>query len=260
MTHLQIYFDIINHRKNNPLPSDVYVEHHHIVPKCMCKLLAKCNANIIALTAEEHFMVHYHLWKAFKEELHDKKVSRKLAFAFNRMKRLIAKCDDIQDCAKLYSEVKTDLSEAARAYRHSEETKQKMRDNHGYASNIEEWKKNLRKSRKGKRPALGMHHTQGTKERISKSLKTHWENELYRSKMKNRASWNKGKKGLYHATEETKRRLSEAHKNPSKETRYKNGNAFRGKVWANNGNQQKPFFEDEIPIGWKKGRIKKPRS
>jgi len=30
-----------------------------------------------------------------------------------------------------------------------------------------------------------------------------------------------------------------------------------GKVWANNGVKQKTFFENEIPIGWTKGRLKK---
>ena len=48
------YYNIIEHRKNNPF--DGYVERHHIVPKSLGGSNKK--ENIVALTAREHFICH----------------------------------------------------------------------------------------------------------------------------------------------------------------------------------------------------------
>lgn len=48
------------------------------------------------LTAQEHFLAHYHLWKAYRDELNEKKWARKMCYAFNRMKVIITKCDDVE--------------------------------------------------------------------------------------------------------------------------------------------------------------------
>jgi hypothetical protein len=72
MTHFEEYNRIIEFRKSNPPPEDQYSEKHHIVPKSICPLLEKAKENIVRLTAQEHFMAHYHLWLAYCDELHEK--------------------------------------------------------------------------------------------------------------------------------------------------------------------------------------------
>ena len=72
--------------------------------------------------------------------------------------------------------------------------------------------------------------------------------------------WNKGKTGLYKATEDTKKKMSEVHKGAifTEEHKKKLGIAGRrrkGKVYANNGKINKIFFPDQIPDGWTKGKI-----
>ena len=48
------YYNIIEHRKNNPVNG--YVERHHIIPKSLGGSNKK--ENIVALTAREHFVCH----------------------------------------------------------------------------------------------------------------------------------------------------------------------------------------------------------
>jgi hypothetical protein len=56
MDYRKIYNDIIEKRKTNKLPNDLYCEEHHIIPKS----LGGDNSidNLIRLTAREHFLCH----------------------------------------------------------------------------------------------------------------------------------------------------------------------------------------------------------
>lgn len=51
MKHLEEYNSIIEYRKSNPLPDDVYGENHHIVPRSICPLLKDSKDNIVRLSA-----------------------------------------------------------------------------------------------------------------------------------------------------------------------------------------------------------------
>ena len=55
------YFRIIENRKKNPFPKNVYVEKHHIIPKCMGGDNNK--ANLIKVSGREHFVLHQLLTK-----------------------------------------------------------------------------------------------------------------------------------------------------------------------------------------------------
>ena len=109
MTHQEQYDAIINFRKSNPLPKDQYGENHHIVPKSICPLLKDAPDNIIRLSAQEHFLAHYHLWLAYSNELKEKIWAKKMCFAFHRMKQQLLKCDDVESMAKLYEEVRVEF-------------------------------------------------------------------------------------------------------------------------------------------------------
>jgi hypothetical protein len=66
MDYKKIYNSIIEKRKLNELPKDVYGEKHHILPKCLGGNDEK--DNLIRLTAKEHFICHLLLSEMFPKE------------------------------------------------------------------------------------------------------------------------------------------------------------------------------------------------
>ena len=125
MTYKEKYYEIINTGYKTK-PETGYYEGHHIVPKSICPLLKKSQNNIVYLTAKNHFLAHYYIWKWFKEELQEKKWARKMCFAFNMMKRIISKSDSVEELSKLYEEVRKDMIEIQKLKKLSEETKIKI--------------------------------------------------------------------------------------------------------------------------------------
>ena len=224
MTHFEQYNQIIDFRKSNPLPEDQYGEKHHIVPKSICPILKDSSENIVRLSAQEHFLAHYHLWLAYRDELHEKKWAKKMCFAFHRMKQQLLKCDDVESMAKLYEEVRIEFSK-----------------------NISEIQKGKsRPTMKGRKPWItGKHLSADTKQKLSKKLKGKW-------------SYLKGKK----LSEETKAKISTSlcgHKNHfghkhSEETKKK----LAERHWYNNCLVS--VFAKTCPEGFVRGRLSKKRS
>jgi len=70
--YLKAYNRIIKKAKNRPKPK-VYYEKHHIIPRCM----GGCDdeKNLVKLTMDEHYYVHYLLAKIYPE-------NKKLTYAF----------------------------------------------------------------------------------------------------------------------------------------------------------------------------------
>ena len=108
MTYKEKYYEIINTGYKTK-PENVYTEKHHIIPRSVCILLDKSQENLIYLTAKNHFLAHYYIWKWFKEELHEKKWARKMCFALNMMKRQLMKSNDIERLSDLYEEVRIEM-------------------------------------------------------------------------------------------------------------------------------------------------------
>lgn len=68
MNYKKLYFNIIRNRRNNPLPTSEYGETHHIKPRSFgqnCTDLDDEN-NLVRLSAREHFIVHFLLYKIYK--------------------------------------------------------------------------------------------------------------------------------------------------------------------------------------------------
>ena len=130
MTYQEEYDKIINFRKSNPLPVGQYGENHHIVPKSICPILKDSPDNIVKLTAQEHFLAHYHIWLSYRDELKEKTWAKKMCFAFHRMKQELMKCDDIESMAKLYEECRIVFSKLSskmnKGKKLSEEHKRKI--------------------------------------------------------------------------------------------------------------------------------------
>ena len=102
----------------------------------------------------------------------------------------------------------------------------------------------------GWKQGMDIHHLDENK--MNNSLS----NLVYLTHSEHSKMHNKGKK----LSEETKRKLSEAHKreNLSEETKRKISEALKVKIWINNGVISKRVQCDEdIPEGFSRGRLKK---
>ena len=99
MNYKKIYFAIIKNRRENPLPLDThsYGEEHHIIPRSFVG--GNNKSNVIRLTAREHFVVHFLLYKMYKHRSQvlfpNSKIEteryRKMSYAFNLMLRVKSK-------------------------------------------------------------------------------------------------------------------------------------------------------------------------
>jgi len=107
--YLDRYYWLIEYSRNHP-PTG-YLERHHIHPRSMGG--SNDSSNIIALTARQHFLAHWLLWKAYR--------NRKTAFAFRMM------CQAKRGYQERYSRISSRLYEAINSdVSHSDATKQKM--------------------------------------------------------------------------------------------------------------------------------------
>ena len=69
MNYKKLYFTIIRNRRNNPLPADEYGENHHIKPKSFGVEKLDDEKNLVRLSAREHFIVHFLLYKIYKQRV-----------------------------------------------------------------------------------------------------------------------------------------------------------------------------------------------
>ena len=95
-----------------------YFEQHHIVPKCFGG--TNSPSNLVLLTAREHFLAHWLLWRANKD--------RKSAAMFNAMTRTSKNQKRITG-ARAYEEAKLAGVFAQRGKTLSEDTKLKIKEN-----------------------------------------------------------------------------------------------------------------------------------
>lgn len=97
MNYKRLYFTIIRNRINNPLPTEEYGEVHHIKPRSFWNSLNQDNPdnakNLVRLSAREHFIVHFLLYKIYKHRVQnifqhserETKRYKKMTLAFNMM-------------------------------------------------------------------------------------------------------------------------------------------------------------------------------
>lgn len=98
MNYKKLYFTIIRNRINNPLPTDEYGEVHHIKPRSFWNLSQQSlnpddQKNLVRLSAREHFIVHFLLYKIYKHRSENiflkskRELERykKMTLAFNMM-------------------------------------------------------------------------------------------------------------------------------------------------------------------------------
>lgn len=209
MTYKEKYYKIINSGLIEK-PETGYYEHHHIIPRSVCILLDKSQDNLVYLTAKNHFLAHYYIWKWFRDELKEKSWSKKMCFALIRMKQQLIKSDDIEKLSDLYDEVRKDFSKVS-----SEANKGKNNPMWGKHLSIET-KKKISKAFSGeKNPMWGKHLSDETRRKISEAhLGTKLSNETKRKlseALKGKMSGEKHPMYRKHHTQESKMKMSEKH-------------------------------------------------
>jgi hypothetical protein len=139
-----------------------YFEGHHIIPKCKggtgASTRPKNNSNIVLLTAREHFLSHWLLWRIYGD--------RQMALAFHKM---------------LSTTDKTKRITSSRGYEEAKEAFRITNIGNQYGKGktkiiSEEQKKHQSEIMKGrytgeKNPFYGKKHSEESKEKIRKSKK-----------------------------------------------------------------------------------------
>lgn len=166
-----------------------YVEIHHIVPVCLGGIDDK--DNLVALTAEEHFVAHQFLVKIYPG-------NRSLIYAALMM-------GNTRSNNKSYGWLKKQLSRIG----HSDEHKKKISESHKGKKRVpfsDEWKLNISKGTKGRKLS------NETKQRMSIAQTGRIVTDEMRKNMsiahKGNEPWNKGKP----MSDEAKKKLSETQK------------------------------------------------
>jgi len=109
MNYEKIYKNIISKAQSRD-KLDGYIERHHIIPRSFGG--SDDAINIVALTAREHFLAHFCLWKFSSGDNR-----RKMAFAFRAMR--MDQYNSRYINSKLYAKLRQDL-------KHSDATKVKI--------------------------------------------------------------------------------------------------------------------------------------
>ena len=212
MNYQRIYDAIIERAKSRGLNKkllDGYFEKHHIIPRCMNG--TNDRDNLVLLTAREHYLCHWLLWKANKE-------NRSLFYGYHKM--AYSKTKDQMRNYKISSKQYEKLQLAHVEFWHNkivtEETRAKMSKAHKGFKHSEETIEKF-KARK---------HSDETKSKIVSSRRTHesWHSEETKRNISNAKigsiPWNKGLVGVQIAwnkgiprSEETKQKIRESLKN-----------------------------------------------
>jgi hypothetical protein len=163
MDYQKIYNDLMTDRlKLKPQRMEekrcgFYFEGHHIVPKCKGGTgnsnRPKHNENIVLLTAREHFLSHWLLWRIYGD--------RQMALSFHKMMSITKKTNRIKSSRG--------YQEAREAFRITNKGNQYGKDVKKIIS--EEQKKNHSKIMKGRyigkdNPFFNKKHTEETKQKI----------------------------------------------------------------------------------------------
>ena len=254
MEHKRIYDQLIEKRKNDPLPDDQYGEVHHIVPKSEGG--TDDPDNLVRLSAREHYVAHlllariyddFNMWCAVWMMSNDKRrhiTSRQYDIARKNRSRVMSR-----HMKRLAKNGRID----------------KWKYSHKGKPLSENAKTKLSQKMVGNKNGLGVHNiSEEGRQKMGAAHKGKAVSEELRRKMsqlmKGRVPWNKGS----HLSDEQKERLRQANlgKKQSPETRRKRAEKLMGHKsytagmhWWNNGTNEQ--MSRECPEGWRPGRLRK---
>lgn len=219
---MDYYNKLIETRTNRILDKEIYYERHHILPSSLGG--DNSDNNLIYLTAREHFLAHWLLWRIYR--------NREMSVAFwcmttyknkktqgtyrNFSSRAFQEARESKVLTSVSDETRYKNGNAMRGKTHSEETKNKIGELKRGKPLSEQNKLNLSKSIKNKtyEELMGIEEANNKKQKMSDSLKGRIFSEEHR---KNLSKSQKGKK----LSEQSKLKLSlsmKGRKHPHKGT------------------------------------------
>jgi hypothetical protein len=155
MNYTKIYQNLIERAITRTLPTDTYVEKHHVVPKCMNG--TDDSSNLVNLTAEEHYLAHQLLVKIYPD-------NHKLIYGANMM--CVCQAGNNQRSNnKRYGWLKRKFSETQKGKTLSEETRRKMSESAKGKTHSEESRRKISENKKGRE------HSEESRRKISEKLK-----------------------------------------------------------------------------------------
>lgn len=189
MDYLKIYNNIIERAKNRTLDVNSYFEKHHIKPKGIGG--DNDPNNLVNLTYREHFVCHWMLHRIYPKNKQISAAFHIMVYGYNVRKTKKLNKNNYIPSSRSLEEAKIAQKHHRTGTKHSEETKQKMRDTlkkkmeNGYICpnnkgriTSDETKKKQSKAKIGKK------RTQEIKDKISETKKKqHQENIVIRKKM-----------------------------------------------------------------------------
>lgn len=188
------YWFICKRAKDRILPEGTYIEKHHVYPKGIYGE----NKELVKLTAKEHYLVHKMIWLGLKLKYGTSDIkTRKMAFAFSCMNMINKNHQRYKiKTAKEYELLRIACSEASKNKIVTEETKIKMSKFQKNKFVSDETKQKLSQSHKGQK------------------------------------AWNKGIKGVFKHSDETKKKIGNSSKlrTASDETKQKISIANKGHI------------------------------
>lgn len=193
MNYKKIHDEIILRAKTRCFVSG-YSESHHIVPKSMGG--TNCQENIVVLTAREHYLIHWLLFKIYR--------NKQMAFAWYRMTHGKLSVNRYSSYSFLYARLARAkaVSEMCLGKKLSPEHRQKL----------SEAKKGKTYSDLGRResPLRGRSPSKETREKISAKSKGRRHSEETRKKLSAAKSGEKNHRFGKEVSEETRAKLSVA--------------------------------------------------
>lgn len=242
MNYKMHYDRLIETRLNRAKVSSEYYEKHHIIPRCLGG--KDTEDNLVFLTAREHFIAHWLLFKSANnpnEIFKLGKAFRYMSLVDERTQRTIKShqyeaarkaSSEAQKNAIISTETREKISKALKGKKRSPDTIKKMVEARRGKSLTEEHKQKLSVSCKKYTPTKetlekiaktkkenGYKHSSETKRKISEATKGRKGRVWTEEQIQKVKESNKGKK----RSDETKRRISEANRKrtTSDETKMK---------------------------------------
>ena len=264
MNYLQIYHNLLDKRRNFPVEKSTYQEHHHCLPRCLGG--SNDSDNIVSLTAREHYIAHLLLVKIYQNDL-DKQKYYKMLYALECMTILqdpsrygLDYNRKFKMNSKLFEFIKIKISEAKSYINKLRWSKMTIDEKQNLSDLISKSIKEYYRTHKSK--WIGRKHTSITIEKMKISAKTKLIKGKYNpnynkiwicnDNTKECIQWDKDKclpegwrKGRIFKSKESYQKLS-----------HPNYASTLGKIWIhdNFGNDKCINSNEEIPLGWTKGR------
>lgn len=110
------YVNFINNIQNKGRRKLQYKERHHIIPKCINKMLYTDKDNIIILTPREHYVAHKILSYCYKKGTNEYNRLVFALFAMSKLKMKYHKRSDIKITSRDYEQLKIRYSTARKLY------------------------------------------------------------------------------------------------------------------------------------------------